>query len=59
MTGKELEEFCKKYEQRWAIVCDKLEEKNVPLLKIRAQIPIPEIKDRINEFVESLLKTIG
>jgi hypothetical protein len=56
LTGKELEEFCKKYQQRWAFVCDKLEEKNVPLLKIRAQIPIPEIKDRINEFVEKLSK---
>jgi hypothetical protein len=57
LTVRELEEFCQKYQQRWSIVCKKLEEKNVPLLKINNQISIPEIKYMINEFVEKLVKS--
>jgi dephospho-CoA kinase len=55
MTDKELQNFCKKYQQRWEFVCNVLNEKNVPLLKIHANKPISDIKVCINEFVEKLL----
>jgi hypothetical protein len=54
MTDIELENFCKKYLQRWEFVCNVLNEKNVPLLKIHANKPISEINICINDFVEKL-----
>jgi shikimate kinase len=54
LSAKELEDFCKKYEERWEIILNLLMDRKVPVLKIKADVPVMRIVEQIKEFVDGL-----
>lgn len=54
MSARELQEYCKKYRQRWEMICGLLTEKNIPVLRIDSNVDKKKNVKAIDEFVEKL-----
>jgi len=54
LSAKELEDFCKKYKERWEMILDILMVRKVPVLKIQTDFPVTKIVEQIKEFIDGL-----
>lgn len=59
LSASEFEAFCKKYQERWEMICGILVDRKIPLLKIDSSHKIRTSVEKINEFVENLSMDSG
>jgi hypothetical protein len=54
LSMPELEAFCRKYEERWEVVCEMLVQRSVPVLKVNTEKKVEKIAEEINSFITKL-----